>query len=91
MHPKMTEFDLFLFNEGKLQEAYRHFGSHLEKDPSGALSGVRFTVYAPHARIVSVVGDFNGWDGRTHVMAMTDPAGIWSLVIAGLGEWTKYK
>ncbi len=91
MHPKMTEFDLFLFNEGKLQEAYRHFGSHLEKDPAGTMSGVRFTVYAPHARIVSVVGDFNGWDSRTHVMAKTDPAGIWSLFIPGLGEWTKYK
>ncbi|HAQ57203.1 MAG TPA: 1,4-alpha-glucan branching enzyme [Acholeplasmatales bacterium] len=90
MHSKMTEFDLFLFNEGKLQEAYRHFGSHLERDASGA-NGVRFTVYAPHARILSVVGEFNGWDSRTHVMEKTDPVGIWSLFIPGIGEWTKYK
>jgi len=87
----MSDFDLFLFNEGKLQEAYNHFGSHLVKDDAGAVAGVRFAVYAPHARIVSVVGDFNAWDSRVHVMEKTDPSGVWSLFVPGLSEWTKYK
>lgn len=55
MNDLMTEFDLYLFNEGKLLEAYKHFGSHIIKDDLNRVMGVRFTVYAPHAKIVSVV------------------------------------
>ncbi len=87
----MSELDLFLFNEGKLKEAYRHFGAHLVKNDEGNVTGVRFTVYAPHARIVSVVGDFNYWDSREHAMEKIDPAGIYSLFVPGLGEWARYK
>jgi len=91
MIEKMSEFDLFLFNEGKLQEAYKHFGAKLIKDDLSRVMGVQFTVYAPHAQIVSVVGDFNNWDSRIHVMKKIDPAGIYRLFIAKLGEWTRYK
>ncbi|MBN2696436.1 MAG: 1,4-alpha-glucan branching protein GlgB, partial [Bacilli bacterium] len=91
MDYRMSELDLFLFNEGKLKEAYKHFGAHLIKDDKGIITGVRFTVYAPHAKIVSVVGDFNFWDSRTHVLEKIDASGVYSLFIAGLSEWARYK
>ena len=91
MNHKFSEFDLFLFNEGKLEQGYHHFGAHLQKDASGITLGVLFTVYAPHARIVSVVGDFNHWDSRTHVMEKIDDAGIYRLFIPSLTEWSRYK
>jgi len=82
---------MYLFDNGKLLEAYKHFGAHVVKDHQGHIIGVRFTVYAPHARLASVVGDFNGWDSRTHVMEKIDDAGVFSLYIAGLSEWERYK
>lgn len=91
MDYRMSDVDLFLFNEGKLKEAYRHFGAHLTYDAAHALLGVRFTVYAPHAKIVSVVGDFNYWDSRSHVLHKTDDFGVFSLFVPGLDEWTRYK
>lgn len=87
----MNELDLYLFNEGKLKEAYKLFGSHLVRDKSGNITGTEFRVYAPHAKIVSVVGDFNGWDSRTHVMQKEDNYGIYQLFVPGIGEWEKYK
>jgi 1,4-alpha-glucan branching enzyme len=91
MNRKISDFDLFLFNEGKWEAAHQHFGSRVVKDEWGAAQGVVFTVYAPHARIVSVVGDFNQWDSRTHAMEKVDDFGIFRLFVPGLGEWTKYK
>ncbi|MDD5293899.1 MAG: 1,4-alpha-glucan branching enzyme, partial [Candidatus Izemoplasmatales bacterium] len=91
MDYRMSDVDLFLFNEGKLKEAYRHFGAHLTYDAEHALLGVRFTVYAPHAKIVSVVGDFNYWDSRSHVLQKTDDFGVFSLFVPGLDEWARYK
>ncbi|NLZ61759.1 MAG: 1,4-alpha-glucan branching protein GlgB [Acholeplasmataceae bacterium] len=91
MEYRLSDADLFLFNEGRLKEAFRHFGAHLEKDSDGRILGVRFTVYAPHAKIVSVVGDFNNWDTRTHVLEKTDDSGVFSLFVKGLGEWERYK
>lgn len=87
----MNEPDRYLFHEGKLYEAWRHFGAHLERDESGKVLGVTFSVYAPHARICSVVGDFNGWDSRMHVMEKTDPTGIYSLFVPEVAEWSRYK
>ena len=91
MNDRMTELDLYLFHEGKLQEAWNHFGSTIVRDDLGRSLGVRFTVFAPHAKIVSVVGDFNGWDSRTHVMEKIDPTGVWRLFVPDVGEWEKYK
>ncbi|MDT8336726.1 MAG: 1,4-alpha-glucan branching protein GlgB [Candidatus Izemoplasmatales bacterium] len=87
----MNELDLFLFNEGKLKEAYKLFGAHVVKDESNAIKGVDFRVYAPHAKIVSIVGDFNHWDSRTHVMEKEDNFGVYRLFIPEIGEWTRYK
>lgn len=91
MSRKLSEFDLFLFNEGKLEQGFHHFGAHLLRNEAGEVSGVTFTVYAPHARIVSVVGDFNQWDSRTHVCQKIDEFGIYQITIPGLTEWTRYK
>ncbi|MCK4552200.1 MAG: 1,4-alpha-glucan branching protein GlgB [Tenericutes bacterium] len=88
---KMNSADLFLYNEGKLKEAYKHFGAHLIKDSSGSITGTEFRVYAPHARIVSLVGEFNNWDSRTHVLDKEDDCGIYSIFIPNIGEWTRYK
>ncbi|MBI9008739.1 MAG: 1,4-alpha-glucan branching protein GlgB [Tenericutes bacterium] len=88
---KMTDLDLYLFNEGKLKEAYKHFGAHLKKDESGKTLGVFFRVYAPHAKIVSIVGEFNAWDSRTHVLEKEDDIGIFSIYIPGVNEWARYK
>jgi len=87
----MNELDLYLFNEGKLKEAYKLFGSHLIKDDNNQIIGVDFRVYAPHARIISVVGDFNNWDSRTHIMDREDDFGIYHLFVPGLNEWERYK
>jgi 1,4-alpha-glucan branching enzyme len=72
---------------------YRHFGSHalsLESEAGRALEGVRFMVHAPAARSVSVVGDFNNWDGRRHPM-QSSYEGSWRLFIPGLKPGTLYK
>ncbi len=87
----MIDTDLYLFNEGKLKEAYKHFGSHLVKDKSNKIKGTEFRVYAPHAKIVSVVGEFNNWDSTTHVMKKEDDMGIYSIYIPNVLEWARYK
>ncbi len=57
----------------------------------GGVAGVRFAVWAPNARRVSVVGDFNTWDGRRHPMRLRHNAGVWELFIPGIGAGTRYK
>ncbi|MBN2540268.1 MAG: 1,4-alpha-glucan branching protein GlgB [Bacilli bacterium] len=88
---RIDELDLYLFNEGKLKEAYKLFGAHLVKNDLGEIEGTFFRVYAPHARIVSLVGDFNFWDSQTHVMQKEDDYGVFSIFVPDLGEWARYK
>ena len=73
----------------KLEKAYELFGSHLVKDENGNTLGTIFRVYAPNAKIVSVIGDFNFWDSRTHTMKKIDDQGIFELYIDGIKEWEK--
>jgi len=87
--PQLTDFDLHLFGEGKHWHIYRILGSH-RKQVDG-VSGVLFAVWAPSAERVSVVGDFNSWDGRTHPMRVRGGSGIWELFIPGLGSGQPYK
>ncbi len=87
--PQLSDFDLYLFNQGKHWHAYRFMGSHiLEAD---GVQGVLFAVWAPNAERVSVVGDFNGWDGRIHQMRVRGGSGIWELFIPDLQPGTLYK
>ena len=70
-------------------ELYEHFGAHLRK--IGDTEGVYFAVWAPNAQRVSVVGDFNGWDGRVNPMRRLLGSGVWELFLPGVGEGSHYK
>jgi 1,4-alpha-glucan branching enzyme len=87
--PQVPEFDLHLFNEGRHHHAYRVFGAH-EHEIDG-IGGIRFAVWAPNAERVSVVGDFNAWDGRCHPMRVLGGSGVWELFVPDLGPGHVYK
>jgi 1,4-alpha-glucan branching enzyme len=84
----ITDFDLHLFNEGTHYEAYRTFGAHPQVVDE--VKGTRFAVWAPNAIVVSVVGDFNGWDSRRHPMRARS-GGVWEIFIPGIGPGVSYK
>jgi 1,4-alpha-glucan branching enzyme len=87
--PQLSNFDLHLFAEGKHWHAYRFMGAHLHTVDN--IAGVLFAVWAPNAERVSVVGDFNQWDGRHHPMCLHANRGVWELFIPELGAGTLYK
>jgi 1,4-alpha-glucan branching enzyme len=87
--PVLGDFDLHLLAEGTHHESYAVLGSHW-REHDGVL-GVSFAVWAPNARRVSVVGDFNDWDGRRYPMRLRHAAGIWELFIPGLKPDHVYK
>jgi 1,4-alpha-glucan branching enzyme len=87
--PTISADELYLFNEGRLEQAYRMLGSRTEVRED--VAGVRFACWAPNAERVSVVGDFNRWDGRAYPMATHGVSGVWELFIPGLGDGTLYK
>jgi 1,4-alpha-glucan branching enzyme len=83
------ELDLHLFAEGTHYRSWERFGSHPRV--LDGVAGVHFVVWAPNAQRVSVIGDFNAWDGRTHVMRRLIPSGVWEIFIPGLSEGACYK
>ena len=85
----LGELDLYLLGEGSDANIYRKLGAH-PKTVSG-IDGTRFSVWAPNASRVSVVGDFNSWDGRRHVMRLHPGNGIWEIFLPGVGEGALYK
>ncbi len=87
--PQISELDCFLFNQGNHYEIYDKMGAHL-KTVDG-IDGVCFTVWAPSAKRVSVVGYFNNWDGRVHQMRMLGSSGVFEIFIPALTENTHYK
>jgi 1,4-alpha-glucan branching enzyme len=86
--PQVPDMDLYFFNEGTFQEAYRAMGAHLVQ--ADGVSGVRFAVWAPNAENVTLVGEFNDWDIRRHPMRRRN-GGVWEVFMPGLAEGTKYK
>ena len=78
-------YPIYLFFEGNNFEAQKFFGAHLLK--RGGEEGVMFRLWAPHARAVSVVGDFNSWLPGSHPMEKVDEKGIWEVFVAGLKEY----
>ncbi|MGB8591435.1 MAG: 1,4-alpha-glucan branching protein GlgB [Candidatus Acidiferrales bacterium] len=87
--PMLTEFDLHLINEGTHYLKYEKLGAHVRE--LDGIRGVHFAVWAPNARRVSVVGDFNNWDGRAHPMRSRGVTGVWEIFLPGLDEGELYK
>lgn len=85
----LSDFDLHLFNEGTHQYVYKKLGAHLLTLED--ITGTHFAVWAPNALRVSVVGDFNNWDGRIHGMRPLSNSGVWEIFLPGIGENTLYK
>ncbi len=86
---QLTDFDIYLLREGKHLYSYEKFGAHILT--TEGISGVNFTVWAPNALRVSVIGDFNDWDARVHPMQPVKDSGIWELFIPGIGEGAIYR
>ena len=87
--PLLSDFDLYLIGEGTHYQKYEKMGAH----PAvvDGVAGVSFGVWAPNALRVSVVGDFNQWDGRVSPMRNRGPSGVWELFVPGLAEGAVYK
>jgi 1,4-alpha-glucan branching enzyme len=85
----LGDYDRHLLAEGTHYEAHERLGAHLRV--LDGVAGSVFAVWAPNARRVSVVGDFNGWDGRRHPMRLHPANGIWEVFVPGLGEGERYK
>jgi 1,4-alpha-glucan branching enzyme len=87
--PTLGEMDLHLAGEGRHEELAARMGAHLTE--VDGVAGVAFAVWAPNARSVSVVGDFNSWDGRLHQMRSMGTSGIWELFVPDVPEGSRYK
>ena len=87
--PIMGDVDLHLFSEGQHWKIYEKIGAHLRT--IGDATGAYFAVWAPNAQRVSVVGDFNDWDGRVNPMRKLVSAGVWELFLPGIKQGTHYK
>jgi 1,4-alpha-glucan branching enzyme len=85
----ISEYDVYLFSQGKHTRIYDKLGAHLMR--IGEADGVHFAVWAPNADRVSVVGDFNSWDGRLHPMRRLGPTGVWEIFVPGIAEGDRYK
>ncbi len=87
--PQLGDLDLYLFGEGKHWHAYRFLGAHTHQ--ADGVAGVLFAVWAPNAERVSVIGNFNRWDGRIHPMRARGGGGVWELFIPNLCAGDLYK
>ena len=85
----LTEFDRYLFGEGRHRQLYERLGAHPRTVDD--VAGVNFAVWAPNARTVQIVGDFNDWDGRQHVARVHPHLGIWELFIPQAKVGNRYK
>ncbi len=87
--PTLSDQDLYLFNEGNEHRAYEKLGAHLRE--IDGVRGTAFSVWAPSAARVSLVGNFNQWDGRFHPMRPLGASGVWEIFVPGLSEGELYK
>src|ERR1700751_5503412 len=85
----LTADDLYLFNQGSHYRIYERMGAHLLE--AAGESGTCFSVWAPNARQVDVMGSFNGWDPRAHPLQPRGSSGIWEGFVAGVGKGSLYK
>ena len=87
----LGDLDLYLIGEGRHEKLWKALGAHVKRDPSGALLGTTFTVWAPNAQGVSLVCDSNFWDKGTHKMSSLGNSGIWEISIEGIKPGVRYK
>ncbi|MGN6642690.1 MAG: 1,4-alpha-glucan branching protein GlgB [Verrucomicrobiota bacterium] len=87
--PTLGESDLYLFGKGDERRIYEKLGGQLRT--IDGVHGTSFAVWAPNAQRISVVGDFNQWDGRRHQMRSLGGSGVWEIFIPGVGEGAHYK
>jgi 1,4-alpha-glucan branching enzyme len=87
--PTLGDLDLHLVAEGRDEQLYSHLGAHLRE--IDGVAGTAFAVWAPSARSVSLVGDFNSWDGRLNPMRSLGSSGIWELFVPDVQEGARYK
>jgi 1,4-alpha-glucan branching enzyme len=87
--PQLQDFDLHLFGEGKHWHIYRLLGAHPRQ--IDGIDGILFATWAPNAERVSVVGDFNNWDGLRHPMRVRGASGVWELFLPGITSGALYK
>ncbi len=87
--PVLGDLDEHLIGEGAHLELWKVLGAHVMSHEG--MDGTHFAVWAPNARRASVVGDFNGWDGRCHVMRMRGQTGVWEIFLPGVSEGESYK
>jgi 1,4-alpha-glucan branching enzyme len=90
-HSSLGELDLYLIAEGRHEQLWKALGAQVKRDEAGALLGTAFSVWAPNAHAVSLIGDHNYWDRNTHQMHRLGSSGIWEIFIADIGPGTKYK
>jgi len=87
--PSVGEVDLYLWGQGRHEQLWDMLGAHFR--PHEDVSGTAFSVWAPHAKAVRVVGDFNGWNGHLWAMRRLDDVGVWELFVPGLNPGSAYK
>jgi 1,4-alpha-glucan branching enzyme len=91
--PTLTDVDIRTLREGRHERMWDVLGANVVFYPSalGEVAGTAFAVWAPHARVVRVVGDFNGWNGVAHTMRNLASSGAWELFVPGVGAGERYK
>jgi 1,4-alpha-glucan branching enzyme len=87
--PVLSDYDVFLFGKGTHYQIWKRLGANQIRHQGH--DGVHFAVWAPNARGVAVIGDFNGWNGRSHMMRRLSFSGIWELFVPGLRHGQAYK
>jgi 1,4-alpha-glucan branching enzyme len=90
-HSSLGELDLYLIGEGRHEQLWKALGAQVKRDESGVLLGTAFSVWAPNARAVSLIGDHNYWDRNTHQLLRVGSSGIWEIFVADISAGTKYK
>jgi 1,4-alpha-glucan branching enzyme len=90
-HSSLGELDLYLIAEGRHEQLWKALGAQVKRDEAGALLGTAFSVWAPNAQAVSLIGDHNYWDRNSHQMHRIGSSGIWEIFVADICAGTKYK
>ena len=87
---RFTDQDIYLYREGTHNRLFEKMGSHITS--VNGVQGTYFAVWAPNAKVVSVIGNFNGWNSQSHVLAVRwDSSGIWEGFVPGIGQGELYK